>query len=99
MNYRRISIVWLKLFCVPLITACSSFGAVVILYKTIGLSYWPVTPVERNELKEVLKRSSWCFHNPKYSGNGLREYMECGMKDNGEELLPYALVTNSKKKQ
>ena len=85
MNYRKISIFWLKLFCVPFIAACSSFGTGYILFKTIGLPSL-AHQIKKSELKEGFQRSSWCFRFPEQA-NETREYAECGIRDNGQELL------------
>ena len=41
---------------------------------------------QKNELKEGFQRSSWCFRVPERPLH-TREYAECGIRDNGQELL------------
>ena len=69
----------------PLIAAFGSFGTGYILFKTIGLPNLTAHRIKKNELKEGFQHSSWCFRVPETLDT--REYAECGIRDNGRELL------------
>ena len=90
MRYRRISTIWLKIFCVTLIAAFGSFGTGYILFKTIGLPNLAAHRIKKTELKDGLQRSSWCFRIPERPLD-TAEYSECGISDNGQELLSHPL--------
>ena len=86
MRYRRISTIWLKIFCVTLIAGFSSLGTGYILFKTIGLPNLAAHRINKNELKDGFQRSSWCFRVPERPLD-TSEYAECGIRDNGQELI------------
>ena len=85
MRYGKIATIWQKLFCISLIAAFSSFGTGYILFKTIGLPSL-AHQIKKSELKEELLHSSWCFRVPEVPLD-TSEYTECGIRDNGRELL------------
>lgn len=98
MKYRKLSILWLKVFCFLLLLAGATFGTAVLLYKTLGVTYgmaMHALPVKKSELREELKHSSWCFYVPKGAADGLGEFMECGIRENGQEFLVNPLLDAS----
>ena len=90
MGYKRISIIWLKIFCVPLFATLASIATYISLLKTIGVPNTQITmtdehPVKKNSLEEEFSDASWCYGVP-FDRGGLA-YMECGWKKNGKEMF------------
>jgi len=96
MIYRKLSLAWLKVFCLSLLTTALSGVTSLVLYKTLGVPNSTVSmtgeyPIDKKDLDTNLKNSSWCYKIPGDNGPVL---FECGFKKDGRELF-YAKDTNN----